>query len=120
MTNKEVVHTSDITIRVGLNSDKVPVRIEWATSDMHSAGQMEACKAMAIALFDEAHKDTLRIDLWTQDLQVIEMDRFMFQTLRSLSETYLKATQNRELAEQMAQFAQYFGEKTEIIPKEKG
>jgi gliding motility-associated protein GldC len=118
MDNNTIAHTSDIKIRVGLNAEKVPVKIEWATSDMHSEGQMEACKAMAIALFDEAHRDTLRIDLWTTDMQVAEMDRFMFQTLRSLSETYLKATNNREMAEQMAQFAHYFGEKTEIIPKE--
>jgi gliding motility-associated protein GldC len=117
MNNKTVAHTSEIKIRVGLNAEKVPVLIEWATTDMHTEGQMEACKAMAIALFDEAHRDTLRIDLWTQEMQVAEMDRFVFQTLRSLSDTYLKATNNREMAEQMAQFAHYFGEKTEILPK---
>lgn len=50
-------------------------------------------------------------------MQVLEMDRFMYQILRSLSQTYLKATQNKELAEEMAKFAHYFGEKTEIVPK---
>ena len=114
----EIAHTSDITIRVGLDAEKVPVKIEWAAADMHPAGTMEECKAMTIALFDKAHRDTLRIDLWTTDMQVQEMDRFMFQLLRSLSQTYLRATQNKELAEDMAKFAQYFGEKTEIVPKE--
>jgi hypothetical protein len=55
--------------------------------------------------------------LWTKELQVAEMDRFMYQVLQSLSQTYLKATNNKELAEDMARFAQYFGEKTEIVPK---
>jgi len=35
-----------------------------------------------------------------------------------LSQTYLNATQNKALAEDMARFAQHFGETTEVIPKE--
>ncbi len=117
MEANEVVNTSAITIQVGLDKDRVPVKIEWAASDMHPDGQMEECKAMAVALFDKAHRDTLRIDLWTKEMQVQEMDRFFYQTLRSLSQTYLRATQNKDLAEEMAKFAHYFGEKTEVVPK---
>lgn len=113
----EVAHTSEISIKVSLDAEKVPLKIEWAASDMHPAGTTEACKAMMIALFDEAHRDTLRIDLWTKEMQVIEMDRFVFQVLQSLSQTYLRATNNKEMAEDMARFAHYFGEKTEIMPK---
>ena len=116
--NTEIVKTSEITIRVGLNSERVPMRIEWSASDMHPEGVFEECKAMAVALFDKNQRDTLRIDLWTKELQVMEMDRFTFQLLRTLSQTYLRATQNKEMAEAMARFAQYFGEKTEIVPKE--
>jgi hypothetical protein len=43
------------------------------------------------------------------------MDRFFFQTLRGMADTYFKATQNRELAVDMQRFVQYFGEKTEIL-----
>jgi gliding motility-associated protein GldC len=114
-----VAHTSEIKIKVGLDAEKVPVSIDWSASDMHPNGATEACKAMMIALFDDAHKDTLRIDLWTKDMQVIEMDRFMYRILQSLSETYLRATNNRNMAEQMAQFAHYFGQETEIIEKDK-
>ena len=115
MENNEVVKSSDITLRVGLNADHVPVRIDWGASD-RNGGAMDECKAIAIALFDKEHRDTLRIDLWTKEMQVLEMDRFMYQTLRSLSQTYLKATQNKELAEEMAKFAHFFGQRTEIIP----
>jgi gliding motility-associated protein GldC len=113
----EITKSSDITIRVGLNAENVPIRIEWGASDRNE-GTLEECKAMAVALFDKEHRDTLRIDLWTNEMQVAEMDRFLYQMLRSLSQTYLRATQNKELAEDMARFAHYFGEKTEIIPKE--
>lgn len=118
MESNDVVKTSDITIRVSLNAEKVPVRIDWAASDMHPDGHMEECKAMAVALFDKSTRDTLRIDLWTKEMQVVEMDRFVYQVLRSLSQTYLRATQNKDLAEEMAKFAHYFGEKTEVVPKE--
>ncbi|MBL7783410.1 MAG: gliding motility protein GldC [Saprospiraceae bacterium] len=116
MDNNEVVKSSDITIRVGLNSEQVPIKIEWGASDRNN-GVLEECKALAVALFDKDHRDTLRIDLWTKEMQVLEMDRFMYQILRSLSQTYLRATQNKELAEEMAKFAHYFGEKTEIVSK---
>jgi gliding motility-associated protein GldC len=117
MDNNEVAKHSDITLRVGLNAEQVPIKIEWGASDRNN-GTLEECKAMAVALFDKEHRDTLRIDLWTKEMQVIEMDRFMYQILRSLSQTYLKATQNKDLAEEMAKFAHYFGTKTEILPKE--
>lgn len=117
MDSNEVVKTSDITLRVGLNSEQVPIRIEWGASD-RNGGLLEECKAMAIALFDKEHRDTLRIDLWTKEMQILEMDRFFYQILRSLSQTYLKATQNKELAEDIAKFAHHFGQQTEIIPKE--
>ncbi|HPI09083.1 MAG TPA: gliding motility protein GldC [Saprospiraceae bacterium] len=116
MDNNEIVKSSDITIRVGLNAEQVPTKIEWGASDRNN-GTLEECKAIAVALFDKDHRDTLRIDLWTKEMQVLEMDRFMYQILRSLSQTYLKATQNKELSEEMAKFAHYFGEKTEIVPK---
>ncbi|MFZ4634887.1 MAG: gliding motility protein GldC [Saprospiraceae bacterium] len=112
------MHTSDITIRVQLDDERVPVKIEWAASDMHPEGTLEECKAMMVALFDKAHRDTLRIDLWTKEMQVMEMDRFVYQMLNSLGQSYLRATQNKEMAEAMAQFAHFFGEKTEIIPKQ--
>lgn len=118
MEANEITKTSDITIRVDLDKDRVPARIQWAATDMHEAGKMDECKAMAVALFDKEHRDTLRIDLWTTEMQVQEMDRFVYQILRSLSQTYLRATQNKELAEEMAKFAHYFGEKTEVIPKQ--
>jgi gliding motility-associated protein GldC len=117
MKDQEVVKVSEIAIKVGLDATQTPIRIEWAATDMSENSKNQPCKAIALALFDEASRDTLRIDLWTKDLQVMEMDRFMYQILQSLGGTYLRATQNKELAEDIARFAHYFGERTEIIPR---
>ena len=72
-------------------------------------------KAFLLSMFDADTKDTLKIDLWTKDFQVMEMDRFFYQTFRAMCDTYQKATQNNELANAMRDFTNYFGEKTGII-----
>lgn len=114
----KVVKHSDIKITIGLNEANTPVSIKWHAAD---AGEKEPqpCKGMLLSLFDKENLETLKIDLWTTDMQVIEMDRFIFQTLRGLADSYFKATQNAELANDMQRFVQYFGEKTEILPPSK-
>ena len=70
---------------------------------------------MLLSIFDKEPLDTLKIDLWTKEMTVAEMDRFFFQTLKAMGDTYFRATKNKELAEQLQQFVQYFGEQTEIL-----
>jgi gliding motility-associated protein GldC len=107
--------TSSINIQVNLDDKNVPDRIKWNSSDGGNVD--EESKGMLLALFDKKSLDTVKIDIWTKEMQVVEMDRFFFQTLKGLSDTYFKATNNSELASAMRQFVQYFGEQTEIIPK---
>ena len=114
----EVKKTSDIKVTVGLNGQNVPVRITWEAEDNPNANGAQEVKAVMLSFFDKETEDTLKIDLWPQDMQVIEMDRFIFQTLRAIADTYYRATQNKELANEMQRFVTYFGEKTEIIPKQ--
>ncbi|MFT5168149.1 MAG: gliding motility-associated protein GldC [Saprospiraceae bacterium] len=113
----KVKHHSKIKINVGLDENKVPIKIEWEASDNPNEGGTQECKAFLLSIFDKETKDTMKVDLWTTEMQVNEMDRFFFQTLRAMADTYFKATQNKELAGDMQRFVQYFGEQTEIIPK---
>lgn len=115
----EVKKQSQIKISIGLDETNVPRTIHWQADDAPDAQTPQECKAMLLSLFDEAHKETLKIDLWTKDMQVAEMDRFFFQTLRGLADTYFRATQNQQLANDMQRFVQYFGEETEIVPRAK-
>lgn len=108
---------SKIELTVELGEDGIPARITWiAPGNPNGPGEQE-CKAMMLSVFDKESKDTLKIDLWTKDMQVVEMDRFVYQTLRALADTYQRATQNTALANDMQRFAVYFGEQTEIVPK---
>ncbi|MEE9439311.1 MAG: gliding motility protein GldC [Saprospiraceae bacterium] len=107
-----------ITINVELNEKKHPEKIEWNSTDNPNGTKPMDCKAMLVSFFDKKHLETYKIDLWTGELQVSEMDRFMYQTLRSMADTYFSATGNKELASDMQRFVQYFGEQTQIIPIE--
>ena len=114
-----VAKTSKIDIEIGLDAENVPVQLLWQAEDNpHQEGKDE-CKAMLLSLFDKRTQDTLKIDLWTREMQVGEMDRFFFQTLRAMADTYFKATQNKQLASDFQRFAQYFGEETKVIEKKK-
>lgn len=115
MSQEKVLQTKNIQIQVGLDENNVPVKLQWSADDQ--LGQPQECKAFLLSMFDKDSKDTLKIDLWTNEMQVIEMDRFFYQTLRALADTYFKATGNQALAGHMQQFATHFGESTEIIPK---
>ncbi|MEM6380221.1 MAG: gliding motility protein GldC [Bacteroidota bacterium] len=115
--DQEVKKTSEIKIKIGLNEDNVPVKMEWKSEDQPNTQQFIECKAMLLSLFDKTTRDTMKIDLWTTEMQILEMDRFFYQSLRALADTYFKATKNNQLATDMQRFVQYFGEQTEILPK---
>lgn len=105
-----------IEVEVHFNEDKLPSHIFWDATEQADSDQKKDSKALLLFLFDRAAKETLKIDLWTHDFEVMEMDRLMFHTIRSLADTYVRATNNRELGESMQQFAAYFGEQTGIVP----
>ena len=110
-------NASRIVIDVTLDTEKVPSEIQWQATDQSGPNHSEA-KAMLLSLFDKESKDTLKIDLWTKEMQVAEMDRFFYHTLKSLADTYFRSTGNKALAGAMQQFATYFGQESEIIPKD--
>ncbi len=112
------MNKSTITIEINLNEEKHPQSIHWTSSDDKEGSKGHESKAMAVAFFDKEYKDTFKIDLWTKDMQVAEMDRFVFHTMRGLADSYFKATKNAQLANDMQRFIQYFGEQTEILEKE--
>ncbi len=106
-----------ISINVELDESNVPIKLTWRSSDHPNNKGEEEAKAFLLSIFSKDQMDTLKIDLWTKEMQVSEMDRLFYNTLKGLSETYKKATNNTNMASDMARFAQYFGEETDILPK---
>lgn len=102
--------TSNISIEIDLDDQKVPQLIQWTASDS-TADMMQPAKSMMLAFWDGADKAALRIDLWTKDMMVDEMADFYYQTLMGMADTYLRATQQQELVNDMKQFARDFYKK---------
>ncbi len=101
------MHKSSINIDILLDPDKVPESIQWNASDS-SAEMTQKAKAMCIAFWDAADKTAMRIDLWTKDMMVDEMGEFFYQMLFTMGDTFLRATKNAELAQDMKAFSEVF------------
>ena len=101
------MNRSTITIDVLLDEQKVPNEIHWSASDS-TADMKQKAKAMMLAFWDSADKSALRIDLWTKDMMVDEMADFFYQCMMTMSDTFLRATQNKELSEEMKTFSKQF------------
>lgn len=101
---------SQINIKVELDEDKMPERIEWLAPDGGVDAPQEA-KAILLGLWDGQEKSALRIDLWTKKMMVDEMNDFFYQTFFGMADTYVRATKNGELANELKEFAKSFHKK---------
>lgn len=109
---------STISIQIELDEDKMPESIEWNAPDGGVEEQQKA-KGMLLGLWDGEEKSALRIDLWTKKMMVDEMNDFFYQTLYGMSDTYLRATKNAALAEELKAFAKDFLKKaSDALEKE--
>ncbi|MEP3998901.1 MAG: gliding motility protein GldC [Ekhidna sp.] len=110
------LHTSEITLRVGLDENRIPETLNWSAQD--GGIENEEAKAMLLSVWDSKNQESLKIDLWTKDMPVDEMKTFFHQTLVSLSDTFLKATQDEKMTATMKDFCDYFAENLNL--KEQG
>jgi gliding motility-associated protein GldC len=110
-----IKHTSEIVIKVHLDENKVPEKLEWIATD--GGIQNTESKAFLLSVWDAAQKETLKMDLWTKDMPLDDMKFFFYQTLLSMSETFHRATNDQKMTDSMRDFADYFAEKMELIEK---
>jgi len=106
------LHTSEIKLKVELDANRVPENLTWSAQDGGIVN--EEAKAMLLSVWDSKNKESLKIDLWTKDMPVDEMKIFFHQTLVSLSDTFMKATQDEKMTATMKDFCEYFAEKLEL------
>jgi gliding motility-associated protein GldC len=97
----------EIRLIVHLDEQRVPERIEWDATEKDPSLPSE-CQAMMLSMWNRETRDTLRIDLWTKDMPVEEMDAFTTQTLLTLADTYENATGRVEFARALREFGQEF------------
>ncbi|MEO0506024.1 MAG: gliding motility protein GldC [Bacteroidota bacterium] len=107
-----VKHTSEIKLTVGLDENRVPEELYWSAQD--GGVENEEVKAMMLSVWDSQNQESLKIDLWTKDMPVDEMKVFFHQTLVTMSDTFMRATQDEKMTATMKDFCNYFAEKLEL------
>ena len=95
---------STIQIQVSLDENKMPSEISWSAPDSSPENTRQA-KAFLLSLWDGSDKTALRIDLWTKDMMVDEMEDFFYQTLMTMADTYQRATRHDDLSADIKNFA---------------
>ena len=91
---------AQINIKVELNKDRIPERIQWQ-ADEALEGQEQETKAMRLSIWDEKEQQTLRLELWTNQLRIDEMKRFYIDMLGDMSQSILNATGDTFMSEQL-------------------
>lgn len=109
------VHTSEIKFTVELDENKIPEKLAWDAQDGGISN--EETKAVLISVWDAKKKETLKMDLWTKDMPLEEMQHFFHQTLLSMSDTFYRATNDEKMTATMRDFCDYFAEKLELLNK---
>ena len=111
------MRTVSIKLEVTLDDQNIPQQIDWSSDDPPSKGTPAEAKAFFLSIFDKKQLETLKIDLWNTDFEVGEMNRMTYYTLKGLADTFYKATNNADLANHIARFAQFMGEEMGILQK---
>ncbi len=105
------MNESSIHIQISLDENKIPSDITWSAPD-NSAENTRKAKAFLLSLWDGSDKAALRIDLWTNNMMIDEMEDFFFQTLMTMADTYERATRHADLADELKTFAKALYQKS--------
>ncbi|MDG1147555.1 MAG: gliding motility protein GldC [Crocinitomicaceae bacterium] len=111
----KIVKSSEITVKVGLNSNNLPIGMKWTATDGDIVDA--PAKAMMLSMWDHSQNNTMKIDLWTKDMSVEEMKQFFHQTLLTMADSFEKATGEQNICEDLRDYCYHFAEKMEILPE---
>jgi gliding motility-associated protein GldC len=96
---------SEIKFKIALDKDRVPEKIEWQATDQPDDASKET-NAIAIGLWDDKLKNTLRIDLWTKEMSVTDMKRFYIDMIGGMAESLRNSTDDSLMADKMQELVQ--------------
>jgi len=102
-----------IQLNIELDENNMPEKITWDATDKPIDGAQD-CKAFMLSMWDKTQKNTFRIDLWTKEMQVDEMNFFFCQSLITMAETFSRATNNAEAGKKVIAFAQQLADDLKI------
>ncbi|KPQ10280.1 MAG: gliding motility-associated protein GldC [Algoriphagus marincola HL-49] len=91
---------SEINFQVNLDDQNLPQEILWSATDKEDEG-MESTKSISVNVWDNLNQSTLRIDLWTDEMSIVEMKRFYIDVIGGMAQTILNSTGDEYMSEEM-------------------
>jgi len=91
---------SDIRLTVELDDDNIPNRILWSADDKDDKS-LDETKSISLSVWDHVNKNTLRIDLWTNEMPIEELKYFYIDTIGGLAQSLLSATGDEVMSNHM-------------------
>lgn len=104
--------TAKLLLHINLDVNNLPEKLAFETDDDDAIAPTEV-KAFLLSLWNKADNQTLKVDLWTKDMQVDEMAFFYYQTLMSMADTFEKSTGQKNTCDTMRTFAKSFYEEAQ-------
>ncbi|WP_461452408.1 gliding motility protein GldC [Mucilaginibacter sp.] len=104
---------AEIKLIIDMDENNVPDNITWESTDSQNKEALPV-KSMMLALWDHNYKNTLRIDLWTKDMPVDDMKRFFYETLQTMGDTFLRATGEKNIVEDLRDYCAHFADKMDL------
>lgn len=104
------MRNEEININITLDNQNICEKILWDATNTPEPGVSES-KAMTLAFWDADNKGTAKIDLWTKEMEVHEMKRFVIETISGLADTVRTATSDERMALEMETFCQQMSQR---------
>ena len=102
---------SEIHFDIILDENSVPETITWNATD--KPGDDDHTNAISISVWDDIEKNSMRLDLWTKEMQVHEMKKFYIDSLGGMSQSILNATGDEQMANELNELCDRFGKRLE-------
>jgi gliding motility-associated protein GldC len=93
---------SEIKFTVELDETNIPERITWEATD--AGNKPQEVNSIMLSLWDHKEQSTLRIDLWTKEMRIDEMDNHFIQSMILLAESYERATNTNFVSTEVKHF----------------
>ena len=113
-----MIRKTQITLTVTLDENNTPEAMEWSASD--GGVREQSMEAFFLSTWDKDTQESARIDLWSKEMPVDQMQVFVHQTLIGIRASYLKATEDAQMGEAMQQFCDFFASERNLKDVKKG
>ncbi len=109
---------TQITLTVSLDENNTPETMEWSALD--GGVKKQSMEAFFLSTWDKETQESARIDLWSKEMPLDQMQIFVHQTLVGIRASYLKATDDVQMGEAMQQFCDFFASERNLKEVKKG